>query len=111
VPESLSQHSDPAVRRQSIVQLGQWDKNGEAIARLSQALADPSAEVRQAAIFVLAQSNPGSENAKAAILTIVKNDSESKQIRLSALQALDSFSLTEEERAAVAPLRMLLIDY
>jgi hypothetical protein len=103
--KSLSQHADPAVRSLSIQQLGQWDKRGEGAERLSQALMDRAPEVRQAAIFAIAQSGIRSEAAKAALMGLVNNPQESRDVRGSALQALERFSLSKEEYASFAQAR------
>lgn len=102
---SLSQHADPAVRSASIRQLGQWDKTGESEARLAQALADGTPEVRQAAIFAIAQAGVRSPGAKAALLALAGNPQESRELRGSAAQVLERFALSKEEYAAIAPVR------
>ncbi len=106
--KSLSQHADPAVRSRSIEQLAQWDKKGEGAERLSQALADRAPEVRQAAIFAIAQAGVRSDSAKAALMGMVNNASESKDVRGSALQALERFPLSKEEYAFFAQARRQL---
>lgn len=103
--KSLSQHADPAVRSQSIMQLGQWDKKGEGEDRLLQALADHAIEVRHAAIFSIAQTGIKSNTAKTALIGLINNTLESKDVRGSALQALERFSLSKEEYASVAQAR------
>lgn len=103
--KSLSQHADPAVRSQSIAQLGQWDKSGQGAERLSQALADPTPQVRQAAVFAIAQSGARNDSVKAALMAVANNAQESKDLRGSALQVLERFSLTKEEYAAFARAR------
>ncbi|MEJ7806226.1 MAG: HEAT repeat domain-containing protein [Telluria sp.] len=103
--KSLSQHADPAVRSASILQLGQWDKNGEGGALLAQALADGAPEVRQAAIFAIAQAGVRSEAAKTALMGMVNNTQESKDVRGSALQVLERFSLSKDEYARFAQSR------
>ncbi len=100
--KTLTQHADAAVRRHSIMQLGQWDKKGEGADVLAQALADRSTEVRQAAIFAIAQNGVRTDAIKAALLALMSNPQESRDIRGSALQALERFSLTKEEYASVA---------
>lgn len=105
---ALSQHADPAVRSASIAQLGQWDKNGEGADRLAQALTDRAPEVRQAAVFAIAQGGVRSEAAKAALMGLVNNTQESKDVRGSALQALERFSLSKEEYARFAQARAQL---
>lgn len=96
---NLSQHQDPTVRSQSIHQLAQWDKKGAAQDRLIQALGDSAPEVRQAAIFAAAQSAPRSESLKAALLGMIANPNETREIKGSALQVLEQFSLNKEEYA------------
>jgi hypothetical protein len=96
---NLAQHADPAVRSQSVLQLAQWDKTGASQNRLAQALNDPAPEVRQAAIFAVAQSGARSDALKSALLGIVANGGESKAVKGSALQVLERFSLSKEEYA------------
>lgn len=103
--KSLSQHADPAVRRQSIAQLGQWDKQGEGAERLSQALADSSLEVRSAAVFAIAQTGVRTDAVKAALMGMVNNTQESKDVRGSAMQVLERFSLSKEEYASFAQVK------
>ncbi|MES2317756.1 MAG: HEAT repeat domain-containing protein [Pseudomonadota bacterium] len=107
--KTLSQHADPAVRSQSIAQLAQWDKRGEGVDRLSQALADRAPEVRQAAVFAIAQTGVRSDTLKAALMGVVNNPQESKDVRGSAMQVLERFSLSKEEVASFATLRQQLI--
>lgn len=102
---SLAQHPDVAVRSQSITQLGQWDKKAEGGERLSQALADRAPEVRQAAIFAIAQTGVRSDSVKAALMGMINNPQESKDVRGSALQVLERFSLNKEEYARFAQAR------
>lgn len=102
---SLAQHADPAVRSASIRQLGLWDKGGESGERLAQALADGAPEVRQAAIFAIAQAGVRTPAAKAALLALAGNPLETRMVRGSAMQVLERFALSKEEYAALAPLR------
>ena len=106
---TLSQHADPGVRSQSVTQLGQWDKSGQGGERLTQALADPSPQVRQAAVFAIAHSAARTEGVKAALIGMVNNQQESKDIRGSALQVLERFSLSREEVANFARARAALV--
>jgi hypothetical protein len=101
----LTQHADPAVRSQSILQLGQWDKNGAGQDRYTQALSDPAPEVRQAAIFAIAQSGVRSDSVKAGLMGVINSPSESRQVKGSALQALERFSLSKEEFASFSQVR------
>ena len=106
--KTLSQHLDPAVRSLSIQQLGQWDKKGEGAERLVQALGDRAPEVRQAAIFAIAQSGARTDATKAALMGLVNNAQESRDVRGSALQVLERFSLSKEEYASFAQVRSQL---
>ncbi len=103
--QGLAQHADPAVRSQSMLQLAQWDKNGASTERLAQALSDPAGEVREAAVSALAQSGVRSDTAKTALLGILNNVYESKEMKSSALQALERFPLNREEYASYARAR------
>ncbi len=103
--KTMSLHADPAVRSAGIVQLGQWDKKGEAAERLSQALADPAPAVRQAAIFAIAQNGARSETIKVALMGLLNNPQESKEVRGSALQVLERFALSKEEYASFSQAR------
>lgn len=95
--KGLTQNADPSVRSQSVLQLAQWDKTGAAQSSLSQALTDQAPEVRQAAIFAVAQSATQSDSAKTALINMVSNVNESKSVRGSALQVLERFKLNQDE--------------
>ena len=100
--KTLAQHADPAVRSQSIAQLGQWDKSGQGAERLAHALTDATPQVRQTAVFAIAQNGSRSEAVKVALIGLVNNPQESRDVRGSALQVLERFALTKEEYAALA---------
>jgi hypothetical protein len=106
--KTLSQHADPAVRSLSLQQLGQWDKRGEGAEHLAQALMDSEPEVRQSAIFAIAQSGIRSDSVKLALMGLVNNLQESRDVRGSALQALERFSLSKAEYASFAQARAQL---
>ncbi|MBS0308986.1 MAG: HEAT repeat domain-containing protein [Proteobacteria bacterium] len=101
----LTQNADPQVRSQSVLQLAQWDKTGANQDTLTAALNDASPEVRQTAIFAIGQSATRSDSAKTALLAIATNPSESKEIKGSALQVLERFSLSKDEYAAYTKAR------
>jgi HEAT repeat protein len=105
---NLAQHSDPAVRSQSILQLGQWDKSPHVESRLHQALGDQAPEVRQAAVIALSESGMRSDMTKAALMNIVRNASESAAIKDSALHALERYALDKKEHALYIRTRMEL---
>jgi hypothetical protein len=105
----LSEHADPAVRSHSILLLGQWDKKGEGADHLSQALADRAPEVRQAAIFAIAQAGVRSDAVKVALMGLLANPQESNDVRGSALQALERFSLSKEEYASFTRARAQML--
>lgn len=93
----LSQHQDASVRSQSILQLAQWDKTGNAEGRLNSSLSDPSAEVRQAAVAAIAETASRSEETKTALMQLIGNPSESTHVKDGALYALQRFSLNKAE--------------
>ncbi|MGZ3253474.1 MAG: HEAT repeat domain-containing protein [Burkholderiaceae bacterium] len=103
--KGLTQNADPTVRGQSVLQLAQWDKTGAAQNTLSQALTDQAPEVRQAAIFAVAQSGTQSDSAKTALMNMISNVNESKDVRGSALQVLERFKLSKDEMAKFTQVR------
>ncbi|MGZ5818376.1 MAG: HEAT repeat domain-containing protein [Burkholderiaceae bacterium] len=103
--KGLTQNADPTVRGQSVLQLAQWDKTGAAQNTLSQALTDQAPEVRQAAIFAVAQSGTQSDGAKTALMNMISNVNESKDVRGSALQVLERFKLSKDEMAKFTQVR------
>lgn len=93
----LSQHQDASVRSQSILQLAQWDKTGNAQARITSSLTDPSQEVRLAAVAAIAEAGGRSEDTKNALMQVIRNANESTQVKDGALFALQRFSLSKAE--------------
>lgn len=93
----LSQHQDASVRSQSILQLAQWDKTGNAQARINSSLTDPSEEVRLAAVAAIAEAGSRSEDTKSALMQVIRNANESTQVKDGALFALQRFSLSKAE--------------
>lgn len=106
----LTQHADPAVRRQSIISLARWDGSGEFVAPLRQALSDDAQEVRQAAVWAAAEAGNRSGEVKSALLTVLNNGQESPEVRKSALHALERFQLSSEEYAAYSQVQSNLTD-
>lgn len=96
---ALSQHADPAVRSQSVLQLGQWDKSAAVEGRLQQALADQSTEVRQAAVTAVSEAGIRSDSMKTALLDIIGKQGESAGVQDGALHALQRYSLSKDELA------------
>lgn len=109
--QGLTRNPDTAVRSQSILSLAQWDKSGAQLANLTLALTDQAPEVRQSAIFAIAQSGAQSDNAKSALLAVINNANENKNIRASALQVLETFALNKEELASASQLRSRLVGW
>lgn len=101
----LTQNPDPLVRSQSVLQLGQWDKNGSSQDSMASALNDSAPEVRQAAIFAIAQSGMRADSLKTALLAMINSPSETKENKGSALQVLERFSLNKEEYASFTKAR------
>lgn len=96
---TLAQHADPAVRSQSVLQLGQWDKSAAAEGRLQQALGDQAPEVRQAAVTALGEAGIRSEGMKLALLDMIRKQDESAPVKDGALHALQRYALSKEELA------------
>lgn len=109
--QQLARHPHPTVRSQSLLQLAQWDKTGSTQTTLTQALADSSPEVRQAAVFALAQSNTRSDSSKTALLQLASNPQEASALRGSALQALERYALSGEEYTQYSQLRTQLLGF
>lgn len=103
---SLAQHADPAVRSQSVLQLGQWDRSAQAEGRLQQALADQAPQVRQAAVTAIGEAGIRSDSMKSALIEILRNGSESPQVKDGALHALERFSLSKDEFALYSQARV-----
>lgn len=107
--QHLTRNADPDIRLQSILQLAQWDKAGSSHAQWSQALADQSPQVRQAAVIAIAQSGTQSDAVKAALLHMANNPNESKDVRGNALQVLEGFTLSKDEAANFSQLRSQIL--
>jgi HEAT repeat protein len=103
---TLARHADPAVRSQSVLQLGQWDKSAQAESRLQQALADQAPEVRQAAVTAIGETGMRSDAMKAALIEVLRNQGENAQVKDGALHALERFSLSKEEFALYSQARV-----
>jgi hypothetical protein len=103
----FAQHTDPGVRAQSLRMLVMWDKSGKtASGAVLRALADTHAEVRQAGIGMVAVGQLRNDNIKTALMGVANNKNENPEIRLSALQALERFALSNEEYAAYSQARL-----
>lgn len=105
----LTRNADPNIRLQSVLQLAQWDKADSSQAQWSQALADQSPQVRQAAVTAVAQSGTQSDAVKAALIGMANNPNESKDVRGNALQVLEGFALSKEEAANLNQLRTQIL--
>lgn len=103
--QNLSKNADPEIRLQSILQLAQWDKSDSSQYVWSQALTDSSLPVRQAALLGIAQSGTQSNKVKAALIDLAGDLNEHPDLRGSALQVLEHFSLSEDEAKKLKELR------
>lgn len=106
----LSRHPDAAVRSESVFRLGQWTNSAEAGAILAQALTDQTASVRQAAVLAITQSQLRPPDAKGSLYNIANNPNEGRNLRMTALQALELFSPNADEVAGYAQLRMQILN-
>lgn len=96
--QSLTENPDATVRSRSISQLAQWDKNDSSLNYFSAALNDQIPEVRQAAIFALAQSGANADTVKQLLTSLVNSASENTIIKTSARQVLER--LTDNKHVA-----------
>lgn len=105
----LTRNAAPEVRIESILQLARWDQTGGSQAQWANALADPSQQVREAALVAIAQSDARSDLTKAALLGMVNNPQESNDLRGNALQLLKGFALSQDEARDLGKLRPQLL--
>lgn len=91
------QHPDADVRAESLLQLHPWGAAADTERTLLQALADPSAAVRQAAIVALSQFPRRPPAARAALQDLASRGGESPAVRASALHLLEQDELSEEK--------------
>lgn len=108
--QQLTRNADPNIRLHSVLQLAQWDKADSSQAQWSQALADQSPQVRQAAVTAVAQSGTQSDAVKVALIGMANNPNESKDVRGNALQVLEGFALSKDEAANLNQLRAQILN-
>lgn len=94
---ALSQHPDPGVRSQSVLQLAQWDRGGDSEAMLHRAILDAAPEVRRAAMAGMVSAHVRSDRLKDALLEIASNPQSSAADRGAAVFALQEFPLSRAE--------------
>lgn len=107
--KALTSNADPNIRLQSILQLALWDRADSSQEQWSQALADQSPQVRQAAVTAIAQSGTQSGAVKTALLGLASNPNEIKDVRGSALQVLERFTLSQDEAVNFSQLRSQIL--
>jgi hypothetical protein len=107
--QNLTRNADPNIRLRSILQLAQWDTANSSQEQWSQALADQSPQVRQAAVTAVAQNGAQSDAVKAALMGLVNNQNENKDVRGNALQVLARFTLSRDEAASLTQLRAQIL--
>jgi HEAT repeat protein len=103
---ALTGHTDPSVRARALGALASWDKTGDSSGFLVQALADPSDEVRGAAVGAIGENRLRSEEIKIVLMRLANNGNEPASIRLAAATALERFPLSKEESEDVVQLAM-----
>ena len=86
--QSLTENEDAMVRSRSISQLAMWDNKGSSLNYFSAALNDQIPEVRQAAIFAIAQSGTNAETVKQLLNGVINNAGENALIKTMARQVL-----------------------
>lgn len=98
--QALNTHPSPMVRGHSVQKLADWDRSQAVVAKaVAQALSDPDAEVREAAVGAVAIASLRSAPIKRAVLGILGNASEDPKVREAALLVSEQFALTQDEYA------------
>ncbi len=93
----LRGHPDPEVRAASVLQSSQWDRGGDLENTLQQALNDPDARVRQAAIAGVTSERLHSQRLKDRLLAIAIDPQTSDEERRAAIFSLEGFALNRFE--------------
>jgi len=97
----LLQHSDAAVRAESVQMLAHWETPAMTEMAVYEALMDPAREVRLAAVTAVTESGLNSERLKSALLNVARNPNEPLAVKANALSALRAnFSFTRDETAS-----------
>lgn len=97
--DALRRHPDPAVRASSVLQSVQWNKGGDNEEILHQAILDPDAAVRQAAIAGVNASGARSDRLKDALLALAADPRSDGETRNAAVFALQNFAMNRAEYA------------
>lgn len=98
--QALNTHPSPMVRGHSVQKLADWDRSQAAVAKaVGQALSDPDAEVREAAVGAVAIASLRSAPIKRAVLGMLADASEDFKVREAALLVSEQFALTQDEYA------------
>jgi len=98
--QALNTHPSPMVRGHSVQKLADWDRSQVVVAKaVAQALSDPDADVRQAAVGAVAIASLRSGPIKRAVLGILADASEDPKVREAALLVSEQFALTQDEYA------------
>lgn len=93
----LREHPDPDVRAASVLQTAQWDRGADLESLLHQAMLDPAAQVRQAAVAGVTASHLHSDRLKDSLLAIASDPSAASDERSAAVFALQEFPLDRGE--------------
>lgn len=97
--------TDPQLRRESVATLVLADRSSSVEPILRQAVSDTDPSVQIAAIGATVDAGIRSAEAKAQLLELSFNPQADPQVRAEAMSALQSFRLTTDEAARLAPLQ------
>lgn len=97
--DALRRHPDAAVRASSVLQSVQWNKGGDNEEILHQAILDPDAAVRQAAIAGVTAGGARSDRLKDALLALAADPRSDGETRNAAVFALQNFAMNRAEYA------------
>ncbi len=93
---NFSQAGNEEVRSAAIEMIGRWGDPSYAHV-IENALFDPAASVRSAALFAAYTSTVRTEQIKSSLLKIMQSDDESWDFRMDAYSALSSYQLNAQE--------------
>jgi hypothetical protein len=101
----LVTHADAELRASAVYALAKLDKASGAQAEVAVALADPAAEVRQAAVTALLANGTRSEQLKEGLWTVLNSRLEEPGLRYAASAALERYPLDAVEHARFEQMR------
>jgi hypothetical protein len=103
--DRLAEHPSPEVRAEILLARARWVGSERSEEIILSGITDAQPDVREAAMDALAERSVRSDRVKAALLKIAIVESDRPTERRRAVAALEDFTLTAQEHAALAELR------